>query len=60
MSTEVNSFSELLSVLGEEELIRFKYRLRKAGKIVTAEILADELAQRERPPDTTAVTSIFK
>lgn len=44
---EVNFFGELVSVLTAEELIRFRYRLRKGGKLVTAEVLADELAERE-------------
>jgi hypothetical protein len=37
----------LLGVLSNEQLIRFAYRLRKAGQAETARELDDELAKRE-------------
>jgi hypothetical protein len=46
-TSEVTPFWELLSVLGDEELIRIGYRLRKGGKVETAEMVAEELEGRE-------------
>jgi hypothetical protein len=42
-----NFFWDLVSVLGEEELIRIEYRLRKAGKEGTAGVLREEFKERE-------------
>ena len=40
---EPDHLAELLGVLTEEDLIRFRHRLKKAGKLRTAEVLADEI-----------------
>ena len=40
---EPNYFRELLGVLTEEELIRFRHRLEKAGNLRIAEVLTDTL-----------------
>jgi hypothetical protein len=47
---EPDHFAELLGVLTEEELIRFRHRLKKAGKLRTAEVLADEIQKRQSIP----------
>jgi hypothetical protein len=43
---ESNYFGDLLGVLNEEELIRLRRRLEKAGNLRTAEVLADEIRKR--------------
>ena len=40
---EPDHLAELLGVLTVEDLIRFRHRLKKAGKPRTAEVLADEI-----------------
>jgi hypothetical protein len=40
---EPDHFAELLGVLDEEELIRFRHRLKKAGNLRTTEVLTDEI-----------------
>ena len=44
--TEPNYFDELLGILTEEELIRFRHRFKKAGKLRLVEVLADEIQKR--------------
>jgi len=47
---EPNYFRELLGVLTEEELIRFRHRLKKAGNLRIAEVLTDEIQKRSAIP----------
>ena len=44
---DLNPFSGLLAVLSDEELIRCRRRLQKAGNHRLAEILSDEIKERE-------------
>jgi hypothetical protein len=45
--SDPNWFGELLSVIQDEELIRLRWRLQKAGNSRLAEVLTDELEDRE-------------
>jgi hypothetical protein len=45
--SEPNWFGELLGVINNEELIRLRRRLQKAGNSRLAEVLTDELEDRE-------------
>jgi hypothetical protein len=45
--SEPNWFGELLAVLHDEELIRLRRRLENAGNSRLAEVLTDELEERE-------------
>jgi hypothetical protein len=40
-------FRDLLSVINDEELIRFRRRLQKRSNLTLAGILTDELEERE-------------
>jgi hypothetical protein len=44
---EPNYFGELLRILKEEELIRFRRRFEKANNNRMAEIMTDELEERK-------------
>lgn len=46
-TNEPNYFGEILSVMNDEELIRFRRRFENARKHRMAEILTDELEERE-------------
>ena len=47
MNKERNPFGELLAILSDEDLIRFRRRLQNKGNGWLAEILTDELEERE-------------
>ena len=49
-SQNPNYFRELLGVLTEEELIRFRHRLKKAGNLRIAEVLTDEIQKQSAIP----------
>lgn len=44
---EPNYFGQLLAVLSEEELIRIRRRFENKGNLRMAEIITDELEERE-------------
>ena len=46
-SVDPNWFGELLAVLNDEELIRLIRRLTNKGNFTLADVLADELEERE-------------
>jgi hypothetical protein len=46
---ELNYFGELLSVLSDEELLRLRRRFQMRHKERMAEILTDEILQRNAP-----------
>lgn len=47
MNKHPNWFGELLAVINTEELIRLRWRLQKAGNSRLADVLTDELEDRE-------------
>jgi hypothetical protein len=46
--SEPNLFGDLLALIGDEELIRIRHRAKKRGALRMAEILTDEIHEREQ------------
>jgi hypothetical protein len=44
---EMGILREVMGVMGEEELVRVRYRLRKAGKVEAMAVLDEEIRWRE-------------